>query len=373
MSDSVSEWPKCVSELLARCAFEPQERGVKGSKVQGIQASNVSVRERENGAVQKKLFCAVSGGADSMAMLVLAVAAGYEVTAIHVDHGLRSGSENEASVVEKAANSLGAKFRSERVDVGCGPNLEARARAARYSVLPDGVATGHTMDDQAETVLMNLLRGSGIDGLSAMALGPRHPILSLRRAETHSLCQAMGLRLVHDESNNDRRFVRNRIRHELLPLCMDIARRDIVPILARQAALIRDDAELLERLASEAVTNSTDAGKLNVGELNVAELKAAPRPIARRAVRNWLRENPRAGLNDLDSTRHLEPRASDFRDRVDRYPPSFAEVSRVLDVVAGLTAGTEITGGRSIRRRRGKLVIEPIMRADDRSVDGARP
>ncbi len=384
MSDKPDEWPTYVSELLSRCVFEsgptqplrsvrgrpegPARDRPEGPKVQGVQETDLLDRECSNRAVRKKLFCAVSGGADSMAMLVLAVAAGYDVTAIHVDHGLRSGSEQEASIVEEAASSLGADFRSERVHVGYGPNLEARARAARYGVLPNDVATGHTMDDQAETILMNLLRGSGIDGLSAMVLGPRHPILSLRRVETHSLCQAMGLRLVHDESNDDRRFVRNRVRHELLPLCMDISRRDIVPILARQSELMRDDTELLEQLTSEMITDPTDLGCLDVGEL-----KNAPPPIARRAVRNWLRKNPKTGsknLEDLGSARYLESGNSDSRDHVESYPPSFAEVSRILDIVSGLTPGTEITGGRSIRRRRGKLVIEPIRKTNDRSVDG---
>ncbi|HTZ09062.1 MAG TPA: ATP-binding protein, partial [Acidimicrobiales bacterium] len=92
--------------------------------------------------------CAVSGGADSLALLVLAVAAGCRVTAVHVDHGLRPGSASEAGVVGEAAAALGAGFRSVRVEVAPGPNLEARARAARLEALPPGAATGHTMDDQ---------------------------------------------------------------------------------------------------------------------------------------------------------------------------------------------------------------------------------
>ena len=182
------------------------------------------------------LVCGVSGGADSLALLVLATAAGCRVTAVHVDHGLRPGSAAEAAVVAAAAARFGAGFRSERVEVADGPNLEARARAARLGVLGDGAATGHTADDQAETVLANLLRGAGVHGLAGMRAGPTHPILALRRAETVDLCAHLGLEPVHDPTNRDPRFQRNRIRAELLPLCADIAGRDVVPVLARQAA-----------------------------------------------------------------------------------------------------------------------------------------
>src|SRR5205807_4797883 len=143
-----------------------------------------------------------------MALLVLAVAAGCRVTAVHVDHGLRSGSGAEAGGVEAAAASLGAAFRSERVDVEPGPNLEARARVARFSVLPPDVLTGHTADDQAETVLLNLLRGAALDGLAGMGPGG-HPIIGLRRAETRRLCAEMGLTPVSDASNDDPSFRRN--------------------------------------------------------------------------------------------------------------------------------------------------------------------
>ena len=101
------------------------------------------------------LVCAVSGGADSLALLVLATEAGCRVTAVHVDHGLRPGSDAEAAVVASAAARYGCEFRSVRVVVADGPNLEARARAARFEVLGPDAATGHTADDQAETVLAN--------------------------------------------------------------------------------------------------------------------------------------------------------------------------------------------------------------------------
>jgi tRNA(Ile)-lysidine synthase len=288
-----------VEELLSRCSFPPE------------------------GAA---LACAVSGGPDSLALLLLATAAGCAVTAVHVDHGLRPGAEAEAGVVLAAAARFGARFESHRVSVVAGPNLEARARAARFAVLPPGVATGHTMDDQAETILVNLLRGAGADGLGGMEPGPRHPILGLRRRETHALCAAAHLRPVRDESNDDPAFVRNRIRHELLPLCAQVAGRDPVPLLARQAGVLRDEVALLDSLAAKLLPDPTDA----------RAVARAERPLARRALRRWLRE---AGDGE--------------------YPPSLAEVDRTLAVAAGISVGTELTGGRRVRRTGGRLRVEP--------------
>lgn len=266
------------------------------------------------------LVCAVSGGADSLALLVLAVDAGCDVTAVHVDHGLRPGSSSEADVVADAARAHGAAFRAERVSVEEGPNLEARARRARRSVLGPDAATGHTADDQAETVLLNLLRGAGVDGLSAMRRGPTHPILSLRRTETAEVCRRAGLDPVVDPSNADPRFWRNRVRHELLPLCSDIAGRDVVPVLARQAELLAGDAAVLAELAGL------------VDPRRARALAAAPDAVARRAVRRWL-----TGEGD--------------------YPPDAAAVTRVLDVAAGARLATEVAGGRRVARSKGHLAV----------------
>ena len=182
-------------------------------------------------------------------------------------------------MVADAAKAVGARFERRRVSVAPGPNLEARARAARFAVLPADVATGHTMDDQAETILVNLLRGAGADGLAGMAPGPRHPLLGLRRLETHALCAEVGLEPVCDPSNADPAFVRNRVRHELLPLCAQVAGRDPVPVLARQAGVLRDEVALLEWLAAEALPDPADARAVS----------AASPPLARRALRRWLR------------------------------------------------------------------------------------
>jgi hypoxanthine phosphoribosyltransferase len=182
------------------------------------------------------------------------------------------------------------------------------------------------MDDQAETILVNLLRGAGADGLAGMEPGPRHPILGLRRHETHALCAALGLQPVCDKSNDDPVFVRNRIRRELLPLCAQVAGRDPVPVLARQAGVLRSEVLLLDSLAAELLPDPTDA----------KAVAAAAQPLARRALRRWLRE---AGDGE--------------------HPPSLAEVDRTLAVASGAAVGTELTGGRRVRRTGGRLRVEP--------------
>jgi tRNA(Ile)-lysidine synthase len=263
-----------------------------------------------------EVVCAVSGGADSMALMILAVEAGCRVTAVHVDHRLRVGSEAEAAVVAATAARFGAAFLAKTIDVAGGPNLEARAREARYAVLPSDVMTGHTADDQAETVLLNLMRGASSTGLAAMRPGPRRPILALRRSTTAALCTALHVAVVDDPSNRDAAFLRNRVRHELLPAMNALAQRDLVPVLTRQAGLLRDDADLLDQLA-EAI-DPTDA----------KQLAAAPLPLARRAVRRWL------------TTDH---------------PPDAATVDRVLRVADGSASGCDIGSGRRVERSRQRL------------------
>ncbi len=283
-----------VADLLRRCTFPPA-----GSTID----------------------CAVSGGADSLALLFLAVEAGCVVTAWHVDHGLRPGSEGESAIVAEAAERFGADFRSVAGDLAEGPNLEERARSLRKRLLPQGVATGHTADDQAETVLINLLRGSGLDGLAGMTAGNSHPILGLRRSETHKLCAEAGLAPLEDPSNTDRRFVRNAVRHDVLPLLDQIAQRDVSALLARQARSLREEAALLDDLAAQ--LDATDA----------AHLAAAPPPLARRAVRMMLKP-------------HLGGR-----------PPSADAVERVLAVATGEASGTQVGEGVRVDRRRGRMVV----------------
>ena len=265
--------------------------------------------------------CAVSGGADSVTLLVLACAANLNVTAWHVDHGLRENSHTEAELVAQLATQLGAQFESRTVSVEQGANTEARAREARYGVMPQGVMTGHTADDQAETVLINLLRGSGTRGLAGMQTTAQRPLLHIRRSETEALCSALGISVFNDPSNDDERFQRNRIRHEVLPLLESLAKRDLVPVLTRQSDLLRDDDDLLNELAG--ALDPTDA----------LALANAPIALSRRAIRSWL-TNPLV--------------------------PDSATVERVLEVARGNTLACDIGLGRQVRRSQQRLrITEP--------------
>ena len=272
------------------------------------------------------IHCAVSGGADSSALLILASMTGEELIAHHVDHGLRPNSSIESDSVARLANQVGAKFRSVTLSLEEGPNLEARARSARFAALPDDVLTGHTADDQAETIILHLLRGGGPDALAGMG-DEHHPIIKLRRADTESVCQIFEWKPVEDPTNEDPRFRRNRVRHEVLPLLNEVAERDVVPLLIRAGEIADKDADLLDRLAQE--IDVTDA----------AALATAPIALARRSVREWLRGE---------------------------HPPDLASVERVLQVARGEALGTEITGGRSVRRTNGKLRLETLLQAHGR-------
>ena len=293
LADSARGLP-LVTDLLSRCTFP-----TSGTNV----------------------HCAVSGGADSVALLVLACAANLNVTAWHVDHGLRENSHIEAELVAQLATQLGAQFESRSVTVEQGANTEARAREARYGVLPQGVMTGHTADDQAETILINLLRGSGTRGLAGMQPTAQRPLLHIRRSETEALSSALGIEVFKDPSNDDERFQRNRIRHEVLPLLESLAKRDLVQVLTRQADLLRDDDDLLNELAS--ALDPTDA----------IALANAPIALSRRAIRSWL-TNPLV--------------------------PDSATVERVLDVARGNTLACDIGLGRQVRRSQQRLrITEP--------------
>ena len=281
-----------VVELLERCRFPPP-----GTEVD----------------------CAVSGGPDSTALLVLAVEAGLVATAWHVDHGLRSGSSAEGAMVARLASGLGATARCMEATVDDGPNLEARARDARRAVLPPGVLTGHTADDQAETVLVNLLRGAGVPGAAGIGSPERRPLLALRRRETRALCEDLGIQPLADPMNDDPRFVRNRIRHEVLPLLADVSGRDPVPLLARHAMRAAEATHLLSGLVAD------------VDPTDVRALAELPDDLVRLALRGWLTRG------------------------ADGLPPDSASVERVLDVARGRIRATEVVGGYRVVRSAGRL------------------
>lgn len=279
--------------------------------------------------------CAVSGGADSSALLILAIAAGCEATAVHVDHGLRDESAAEADIVRTLAVRVGAAFRAESAPVEPGPNLEARARDARYAVLPANALTGHTADDQAETMVLNLLRGAGPTGMAGMRADGRRPLLGIRRADTEAICRQFNVEPVADSMNTDPQYRRVRVREELLPLMDAIAERDVRGVLAHQAAVFAAEDDLLEALAAD--LDPTDA----------KAVAAAPEPLARRAIRRFLQQGPAA-----------------------THPPDQATVERVRDVAAGHSIGTEVGRGWSVRRTEQRLRLVAPADSNARSDPG---
>jgi tRNA(Ile)-lysidine synthase len=263
---------------------------------------------------------AVSGGADSLA---LAAATAYvtsrldvTVHGLIVDHQLQPGSADVAATAAKQLHDLGiddVQVLTVTVTGRGGP--EAAARNARYNALRSAgfplVLLGHTQDDQAETVLLGLGRGSGPRSITGMRdLDPpwARPFLSVPRVTTAGACEALGLTTWDDPHNVDPAYTRVRLRREVLPLLEDVLQGGVAPALARTAAQLRDDTEALDTLAARLLSAALtgDAARLGSGrqtaaELDVAVLSAEPPALRRRVLRRWLLD---AGVPEL-SDAHL--------------------------------------------------------------------
>lgn len=261
---------------------------------------------------ERPLYLAVSGGRDSVVLLDLAARAGVAAGVVHVDHGLATHSTAWVRFCAAAAERRGLGFHTCRVDIEPGGDLEARARAARYDafqrLLPDGavVATAHHADDQAETVLLRLLRGSGVEGLTGIApsrpLGPLtllRPLLAWPRNAIDTYARARRLEWVEDPDNAELARDRNYLRHAVLPRLEERWPR-VDTRLGRLAAHARD-ARALAAWTGERLG-------LGAGPAPTAGLANAPGPVAHAAVRAWLRDagmrpppeaRLRQGLRDL--------------------------------------------------------------------------
>jgi tRNA(Ile)-lysidine synthase len=248
-------------------------------------------------------LAACSGGPDSLALAAaLAFEAprlGLRAGGITVDHGLQPGSGERATRVAATLRGLGldpvACVRAEvtgRGDGGAYPGPEAAARQARYAVIEatavefgaTAVLLGHTLDDQAETVLLGLARGSGARSLAGMqgAVGRYlRPLLGLRRAETIAACAAQGLEPWDDPHNADPAFARTRVRQRILPLMEDLLGPGIAEALARTADGLRADTDALDGLAAEAAERITSQD----GGLEVTALAELPAAIRTRVLR----------------------------------------------------------------------------------------
>ena len=328
-----------------------------------------------------RVVVAVSGGADSTALLLALVELikakklALKLTPAHLDHGLRGqAGKEDAEWVTKVAGRLGYQTSSSRVDVKkragkTTDNLEQAARRARYDFLTkvarkeraQMIVVAHTMDDQAETVMLNLLRGSGADGLGGIEpvrlLDSKHRIILARpllrwarRADTESYCHEQSVDFRVDQMNLDEKFARVRVRHRLLPL-METFNSRIVAALSRTALLLREDAaalsvvadELLTRAGEDSADSSAAKGstarnaknaKNKVAVLRVEVLANAQPAVRLRALRQWIAR----GRGDL---RRLE----------------LVHVLAVEQLLAGDRGGrtVELPGGARIARRRGKL------------------
>ncbi len=318
-----------------------------------------------------RLVVAVSGGPDSVCLLhALAQAQTLQLTVACLDHGLRAEAQAEVRMVRGLARKLKAGFLTGRVDTQAFAqanklSLEDAARQLRYSFLQrslqtvkaEAVVTGHTQDDQAETVLLHLLRGSGLEGLAGMwpdtelqvdgaRLRVIRPLLTTTRAEVEAYCVAHRLPLAEDASNHDRAYTRNRVRHDLLPA---LARFNpqIRPALARLAEVVQGDLSLLRPVVDAALTQvDVDADRAVIPWRVWATW---PDPLRRRAVRACV-----ARLGGGPVSLALDPLKAALA------ALSEAQTGSHFDLGAGWSLGRE-RAGVSVRRSDASPSLQPTL------------
>ncbi|WP_150953433.1 tRNA lysidine(34) synthetase TilS [Microbacterium testaceum] len=259
-----------------------------------------AVLERVEGPV----VIALSGGPDSLALAAAtafeSARAGIRAEAVVIDHGLQKGSDAVASAAAETARGLGLDARVVRVEVGASDGPEAAARAARYAGLAaaaaeigaDVVLLGHTLDDQAETVLLGLARGSGGLSLAGMpaerrdATGPvwTRPLLSVRRRTTVAACTAEGLEPWHDPHNVDPAYSRVRVRDRVMPMLESELGPGVAEALARTAEQLREDAEAFQSMIDETIEDIVEHAEAGIS-ISVAALAANPAALRNRIVR----------------------------------------------------------------------------------------
>ena len=320
------------------------------------------------------LLVGCSGGADSLALTFAAAAlrGADGVRAVVVDHQLQEGSGERAAATVALLAERGISARVDPVDVTGTGGIEAAARRARRAALsaarphPDSpILLGHTLDDQAETVLLGLGRGSGARSIAGMRTWDApwlRPLLSVRRSVTRAACAELDLPVWDDPHNVDPRFTRVRLRHEVLPLLEDVLSDGVAEALARTAAQLREDADALDAVAADllaaarrtALTHTSEGPHTprdvcadptrcvspaggEVAELELAALADVPPALRRRVLRAWLAAVGVTGLTDA----HL----------------------RAADVLAARgpdRAGVTVPGGLELVRAHGRLGIRPV-------------
>src|SRR5436309_11937275 len=228
----------------------------------------------------------LSGGADSICLLDVAVRLGAGVAALHVDHGLRPDSAEDAELCRRACEAAGVPLAVERVELSAAPaeasgNLQAEARERRYELAErhaeGDYATAHTATDQAETVLYRLAVSPGRRALLGMAARRGRlvrPLLGVKRADTRAYCEERGLAWRDDPANEDLRFARARVRHEVLPALREL-NPAVEEAIAETSLLLRDEAEVLDRAVREVAP----------APFLLDELRRLPPALARLAMR----------------------------------------------------------------------------------------
>lgn len=287
----------------------------------------------------------LSGGADSLALAAIAVAEAPAVTALIVDHQLQAGSGEIAAAAARTARDLGC-VRAEvlRVEVTGPGGMEAAARRARYAVLESArgdlpVLLAHTLDDQAETVLLGLGRGSGLRSIQGMAAWDSpwgRPFLGVRRTVTRQCCADLRRRPYEDPHNYSPDFTRVRLRREVLPLLEEVLGGGVAAALARTAGQLRSDGAVLDSLAEDLLSSAQVAA-----ELDVAVLAGAASAVRRRAIRLWLRASGANALREA-SLRAVDELAMNWRGQ------------------GGVAVGRANPGTRlAVKRRHGRLTLDP--------------
>jgi tRNA(Ile)-lysidine synthase len=246
---------------------------------------------------------AVSGGPDSLCLLHTMVRLRrllrVDVTCFHFDHGLRAESKADAAYVRRQAGRLGVPFvmRTAGSRPPRGSSLEAWARMVRYDALlavseerGAEAAVGHTADDQAETVLLALLRGGGLEAVAGMRPVNRpivRPLLDVSREETVEFCRALRLRPRDDPMNRDVRLMRAALRHRAIPAMEKLLGRGVKDSLVRTAALLRADADFLDAQADRAWRDVVEETEGEIG-LRADALASLPAALAGRVVKRAL-------------------------------------------------------------------------------------
>jgi tRNA(Ile)-lysidine synthase len=265
-----------------------------------------------------RVLVAVSGGPDSLCLLHTVVRLRrllkIDPVCFHFDHGLRKGTKDDAAYVRRQATRLGVPFFLRRTtsSPARGDSIEAWARTVRYEALTNlleelggGVAAlGHTADDQAETVLLALLRGGGlqaIGGMKPVSGSIVRPLLETTREETETFCRSLGLRPRRDPMNEDPAFMRVGIRTRVIPQLEAALGRNLRSTLARTAVLLRQDAEFLDQLAEAARSEVLSDSGADTALLRADRLGALPLPLAGRIVRRALLD-----LGCLPEAGHVE-------------------------------------------------------------------